>query len=115
MAIIGTIGSSFYLFDSEADYRDKWCGTARGQAEYTLEDRTRVDCLTDKYAVEVDYAPKWAEAIGQSLHYGIMTKRIPGIVIIVEDEKECKHVDKIKRLRTIFKLPIKMWIVGVGC
>lgn len=64
----------------EADYRDDWC---EGEAEVALKDGTRVDCLTDDYAVEVDYAYKWAESIGQSLYYANMTGKAPAVLLIV--------------------------------
>lgn len=41
----------------------------------------RCDILTDKYAIEVDRAPKWHEAIGQAVHYAIMLKRKPCIAL----------------------------------
>lgn len=72
------------LGQSEAEYVEQWCA-GRGQVEYILEDRTRVDCLTPEFAIEVDFAHKWAEAIGQSLYYGHMTGRKPGVLIIVGD------------------------------
>ena len=53
--------------------------------EYKLDDKTRVDCLTKELAVEVDFAPKWHECIGQALYYGRKTKRIPACVLILEN------------------------------
>jgi len=67
---------------SEADYVARWC-EGRGQVEYVLDDRTRVDCLTPEFAVEADFGHKWAEAIGQALYYGHMTNRQPGVLLIV--------------------------------
>lgn len=52
--------------------------------EYKLEDNTRVDCLTPDYAVEFDFASKWAESIGQSLYYAQKTKRKPAVVLIMQ-------------------------------
>ena len=63
-----------------------------------LSDGTRVDCLTEEYAIEFDFADKWAEAIGQSLHYALMTGKKPGIVIIIEKESDKKHLKKVKEL-----------------
>ena len=37
----------------------------------TMPDGTRCDILTDTHAIEVDFADKWAEAIGQSLNYAM--------------------------------------------
>ena len=65
--------------------------------EYKLDDNTRVDCLTDKLAVEVDFAPKWAECIGQAIHYGHKTHRQAACLLILENpEKDLKY---LKRLR----------------
>ncbi len=51
----------------EKTYQAQWCKAHGGQLEYTLNDKTRVDCLTDKLAVEFDFAPKWTECIGQAI------------------------------------------------
>ena len=68
--------------------------------EYVLKDRTRVDCLTDTYAIEVDFAKKWAESIGQSLYYAKMTEREPAIPIILDIKKDQRY---LKRLNLIAK------------
>ena len=41
----------------ESVYQQVWCDKHGGVTEYKLNDKTRVDCLTDKYAVELDFAP----------------------------------------------------------
>lgn len=53
----------------------------------TLWDRTRPDLLNKEYAFEVDWAPKWAEAIGQSLYYAAVTRKKPAIILLVKDMK----------------------------
>ena len=63
----------------EKYYQTKMCNKLGGIIEYRLKDRTRVDCLTDDYAIEVDFAKKWAESVGQSLFYAQMTKRDPAV------------------------------------
>ena len=47
----------------EKHYQTLLCNKLDGEMEYVLKDRTRVDCLTDEYAIEVDFAKKWAESI----------------------------------------------------
>ncbi len=81
----------------ERYYQERWCNEAEGVMEYVLPDRSRVDCLTDEYAVEVDFAPKWAEAIGQAKYYSKMTGRKPGIVLILEEEKDQRYLDRLNR------------------
>lgn len=68
----------------ESFYQDEWCEMQGGETEVVLEDRTRIDCLTEAYSIEFDFEDKWAEAIGQSLGYASMTGKKAGIVLILE-------------------------------
>lgn len=79
----------------EKFYQASWCAAEHGQMEYTLDDGARVDCLTDEYAIEFDFAPKWAESIGQALYYAEKTGKNPGIVLILETEKDRKYLDRL--------------------
>jgi hypothetical protein len=88
----------------EKDYVNKYC---TGQVEYILPDRTRVDCLTDEFAIEFDYARKWAESIGQSLYYSKKTGKKPAVAIIVKKPSDDKYIQRIKDINlgiTIFKI-----------
>ncbi len=88
----------------EKDYVQKYC---KGTIEYVLSDKTRVDCLTDEYAIEYDWAHKWAESVGQSLYYARMTGLKPAVAIILkrpEDEKYIKRIELADERITIFKI-----------
>ncbi len=78
-----------------------------GVMEYKLPDRTRVDDLTDSHAIEYDFAHKWAEAIGQALHYARMTGKRPGIVLIVRTSADEAKIHNITKLG----LGIDVWVV----
>ena len=82
---------------NEKYYQTKFCNKLNGIIEYRLKDATRVDCLTDDYAIEVDWAKKWAEGIGQSLYYGLMTDRKSAVALIVgkKDKKFIKRLEKV--------------------
>lgn len=82
---------------SEKEYQEFWCNKHNGIMEYKLNDKTRVDCLTDTLAVEVDFAPKWHECIGQALYYSKKTHRTPACVLIIENGK--KDEKFVQRLR----------------
>lgn len=69
-------------------------GACNGDMEYRLDDGSRVDCLTDEYAIEYDFANKWAEAVGQALYYAEKTGKKPAIVLILKNEKQKKHLPK---------------------
>ncbi len=89
----------------EKDYVNQYCG---GYIEYVLPDKTRVDCLTEEYAIEFDYAKKWAESIGQSLYYAKKTGKKPAVAIILKkpsDEKYVKRIIETDKDITIFKIP----------
>lgn len=95
----------------EKDYQNKWCKEQKGRTEVIMEDRTRCDCLTDTYSVEFDFANKWAEAVGQSLNYSFKTGKKAGIVLILEEEKDKKYLDRLNAMIKEKKLPIKVWSV----
>ncbi len=71
----------------EKEYQDAWWAQQKGTVEYVLDDKARVDCLTSEYAVEFDFAPTWAESIGQALYYATKTGKKPGVVWIFEEDE----------------------------
>jgi len=83
-----TLSTATYAATGSQKHPESWYVTqsCRGVIEARLPDRTRVDCLTDEYAIEYDFTHKWAEAIGQALHYGLMTGRQPVVVLIGSQE-----------------------------
>ena len=95
----------------ESHYQRKWCEAQHGRTEVRLPDRTRVDCILDTHAVEVDFARKWAEAIGQSLHYSRMTGRRAGILLIMLSPKDQKHLDRLLNVVQHFNLPIDVFTI----
>ena len=92
---------------NETYYQNLWCNEQKGITEYKLSDYTRVDCLTETHAVEFDFAKKWAEAVGQSIHYGMMTDKTPAIVLIIEQSKDFIYYERLKPICA--KLGIELW------
>jgi len=86
-----------YSHNKEKYYQVKLCKELKGEMEYRLSDRTRVDCLTNNYAIEVDWAKKWAEGIGQSLYYSQMTGKKPAVALIItkKDKRYKKRLEKV--------------------
>ena len=75
-----------------------------------LSDKTRCDCITESHAVEVDYASKWYQAIGQSLHYSVVTGKKPGVVLIAGPDDQ-KYIDRLRRVIKTNDLEVTVWIV----
>jgi len=93
----------------EKYYQTELCNALGGEMEFVLQDRTRVDCLTDKYAIEVDFAKKWAESIGQSLYYGYMTQRKPAIALIINLETQRRYLKRVDAMCKKYK--IKLYLI----
>ena len=97
-----------YADKSERDYQDEWC---QGEKEHGLSDRTRVDCLTDTHAIEIEFANKWKEAIGQSLHYSLMTGKKAGIVLILRKPSDIKYTSYLNKVIEANELSIKVMTI----
>lgn len=97
--------------NKEKVYQEYFCNKFGGVTEYRLEDKTRVDCLLDEYAIEVDFAQKWAESIGQSLYYASQTSRKAAVLLIMEDmQQDKKYLDRLENVSTQHNIDI--WIIN---
>ena len=77
-----------------------------GETEVTMPDGTRCDIVTEKHAIEVDFADKWGEAIGQSLNYAFQSNKRAGILLILESKEDEKHLIRVQSIIEHYKLPI---------
>lgn len=93
----------------EKVYQKAWCDKAKGQMEYKLRDGTRVDCLTTNYAIEVEFADKWYQSVGQALHYARLTGEQPAVLLIIEQKSDWKHYWQLKKIAK--KNDIKIWYI----
>ncbi|SEP82554.1 hypothetical protein SAMN05428969_1076 [Devosia sp. YR412] len=64
----------------EADFRDALCAGMR--TEVRLADYGRADCISRTHAIEVEWADKFKEGVGQSLTYSTTTALVPGLILI---------------------------------
>ena len=101
-----------YAKNTENFFQHQWCLKEGGQTEYTLPDSTRIDCLTESHAVEVDFAQKWAEAIGQSLHYSLMSGKRAGILLILRKPHDELLLKRIQSVIHHFNLPIDVFTLN---
>lgn len=80
-------------------------------AEHVLPDGTRVDIVTSTYAIEVDFARKWAECVGQALFYALMTGKKPVCLVLVGVED---REPGLARLRAVcIRERIDVWVYDV--
>jgi hypothetical protein len=90
----------------EKVYQEAWC---KGKTEVQLTDGTRVDCVTKNYAIEIDFASKWAECLGQALHYADLTDKQPACLLIIEKDKDWRYYHRLKR--TANKHGVTVWYI----
>ena len=93
-------------------YQDVWCNGMGGKVEHRLKDGRRIDCLTSSHAIEVEFANKWPEAVGQSLDYSMLTGKKAGIVLILKKPADHLHWQRMKTLVEHYQLPIRLWKLG---
>ena len=94
---------------SERAYQEWFAKKVNGKLEVVMGDGTRCDLLTSTHAIEVDFADKWAEAVGQSLNYSFQSNRKAGIVLIVEKQSDYKHLVRLNSLIRHHKLDVEVW------
>lgn len=95
----------------ESVYQDYFAAKVGGETEVTCDDGTRCDIVTGTHAIEVDFADKWGEAIGQSLNYGFQLNKKAGILLILEKESDYKYFVRINSIIQHHGLEIDVWKV----
>lgn len=98
--------------EPELWYQKVWCEGKGGEVEVRLDDGRRVDCMTESHAIEMDFANKWPEAIGQSLAYGMLTRKQAGIVLILRKPSDREYWDRLQQVLEHYKLPVTTWKLG---
>lgn len=108
-AVLISLASAQSRLYPERHYQEVWCNEHGGQTEVIQPDRTRVDCITYAHALEFDFASKWAEALGQALHYGRLTGLRAGIVLIVENPRDMRYVERLRENIDYYSLPVDLY------
>jgi len=99
------LSSSLGIADShknkgtERQYQEYANKELKGVVEKRLKDNTRVDIFVEgEYAIEVDFAKKWYEAIGQASHYSLLTKTPPAVLLIIQTDDDMKYLKRCQRV-----------------
>lgn len=95
----------------ERYYQDIFAEAIRGKTEVVLSDGARVDIVTDTFAIEVDFAYKWAESIGQSMYYSEMLNKKTGVLLIMRNDKDDRYLNRLMKIA--IKYSITVWVINV--
>ena len=104
LALISSVNAA--RLNTEAYYQKIAAEKYNAQIEVSMPDGTRCDLVTETHAIEVDFADKWGEAIGQSLNYAFQANRRAGILLILEKQSDEKHLIRVNSIIKHFSLPI---------
>ncbi len=61
-----------------------------------------------------DGTHKWAEAIGQALHYARLTHKRAAVILIIRKPSDYRHVQKVRDNAEHYGLPLDVWTVREG-
>lgn len=89
--------------------RDRLCHDL--EREVATPAGTFVDCLTPHLAIEIDWTEKWAESIGQSLHYAAETGLLPAVILICHQSSEncLRHALRFEATIAHWQLTMAVW------
>jgi len=71
--------------------------------------------VTGTHAVEVEFAEKWQEAVGQALNYSEQASLLPGIILILETDADLKYWRHLQELVDALDekgVSIQLWRIG---
>lgn len=108
LLFISLICQAQLLKQKEVYYEGLFSKVINGTTQVVLKDLSRVDIVTDTFAIEIDFADKWAESVGQSLYYAHMLDRKPGVLLIVNGNAEERYV--LRLLKVAEKEDITVWL-----
>lgn len=98
----------------EAFYNDLWCSEWQGETEVLTQMDTRIDCLLELQAVETDFDEKWAEGLGQALHYSAMTGKKAAVLLIMKNHDgsdRSRFETRLRRTIEILDLEVDVFTI----
>ncbi len=107
-----TILISFMSDASEELINAEWCIEQEGITEYRTIYGTYIDCLTEDFAIEVEYDYNWKESIGQSLHYAEAINKTAGILLINRDVSSVDYLAQLNAVINKYDLQIKVFVTN---
>jgi len=105
---------------NEKYYQGIHCKMINGKVEYRLPSGRRVDCLTNKYAIEHDFASKVYECVGQAIYYSSITGKVPVCALIIENKTDERFLDIIETIKQSYVNNLELVLLfpngnGVDC
>jgi len=84
---------------------------AGARTEVRMKNGTRCDVLATHHSIEVEFAAKWCEAIGQSLNYASQTGRLGAIALILENGSDERFLVRLRQVISWHQLSIAVIVM----
>jgi hypothetical protein len=96
----------------EKYYQNGFAIIMKGKTEVVLPDQARVDIVTDTFAIEVDFAHKWAESAGQAIYYSIELNKKAGVLLLVDGRKDERYIKRLMEVAE--RCNITVWLMDTN-
>jgi len=94
----------------EIYFKNIFCKYVNGKLNVPLDDyKNTVDIVTDTFAIDVEFASKWATSIGHSLYASTILNKKPAILLITYKGYDGKYVDILMPIAN--KYNITVWVI----
>lgn len=103
------VALSFFQPAVATEHPGRWSQERLGGLKKVRVPDGRVDIGTETHAIEVEFASKWKNAIGQALWYAMQTNKKAGIVVIVENARDAGDAIRLESVIEHNQLPIRVW------
>lgn len=81
------------------------------KTEVRMHNGTRCDVLATHHSIEVEFASKWCESIGQSLNYSAQTGRMGAVALILEHDSDERFLTRLRQVISWHQLPIAVIVL----
>ena len=106
-------GAKAAFAKSEHEYQATLCADME-RSVFIQKSGTQADCVSADLAIEIDFSGKWAEAIGQAMHYAAVLRRKIGIILICKPvtapEVCARHSYNAEETLVFWGLSAEVWL-----
>jgi hypothetical protein len=94
----------------EIHFKKVFSQSVNGKLDVPLEYKNTVDIATDTFAIDVEFAPKWATSIGHSLYAATKLNKKAAILLITYKDYDTNYVDILMPIAN--KYNITVWTIS---
>jgi hypothetical protein len=94
----------------EIHFKKVFSESINGKLNVPLDYKNTVDIATDTFAIDVEFAPKWATSIGHSLYAATKLNKKAAILLITYKDYDTNYVNILMPIAN--KYDITIWTIS---